>query len=232
MTGNLCCCGAYSNIHKAGRQAIGNEQVHVYTNTDPASAFRAPGYVEGAFALESAMDELARALEMDPLELRLRNHATGDQLSGKPYTTDGLRACYERASEAFAWRAYRRPEPRGSGYRGAGMAANIWRGGGGFAPAYAWVELNGAGSADVITSTQDIGTGIRTGLAQVADDLSEGDGSSDLGLCARRGRGRVATRGARGAGGATRPERRRQRAASTVGGGRGPPRRRNWPRAD
>ncbi len=147
---------------------VTTEQVGVYTNTGPAVAFRAPGHVEGAFALESAMDELARALDMDPLALRLRNYAEADQRRGRPYTTpDGLRLCYERAAAEFGWRRDRRPSGQGSRRRGIGMAAHDW-GGSGYPPGYAWVKLNGDGSAEVVTGTQDIGTGTRTGLTQIA----------------------------------------------------------------
>jgi xanthine dehydrogenase YagR molybdenum-binding subunit len=153
----------------------------VFTNTGPAVAFRAPGYVEGAFALESAMDELARALDIDPIELRLRNYVDRDQVSNRRYTSpQGLRHCYDQAAEAFGWvgRGRRSPArqatgphadgaPTGRRRRGVGVAAHDW-GGGGFDPAYAWVKLNGDGSVDVVTGTQDIGTGARTGLAQIA----------------------------------------------------------------
>jgi xanthine dehydrogenase YagR molybdenum-binding subunit len=57
------------------------------------------------FALESAMDELAHALGMDPLDLRLLNHAERDPESGKPWTSKRLRECYEAGAEAIGWRA-------------------------------------------------------------------------------------------------------------------------------
>jgi xanthine dehydrogenase YagR molybdenum-binding subunit len=158
--------GAYQRLYRCPN--VRSEQIGVYTNTGPAVAFRAPGFVEGAFALESAIDELARALQIDPMELRLRNYADHDQLRGRPYTTpEGLRRCYERAGQAFGWRTYRRPPADGPKRRGIGMAAHDW-GGSGLPPAYAWVKLNSDGTAEVITGTQDIGTGTRTGLTQVA----------------------------------------------------------------
>jgi xanthine dehydrogenase YagR molybdenum-binding subunit len=150
---------------------VQTEQVAVYTNTGPAVAFRAPGHVEGAFALESAMDELARALKIDPIELRLRNYAEQDQKKGDPYTLpESLRRCYERVSETFGWRDYQRSPVQGSKRRGIGFAAHDWPGGSGKPPGYAWIKLNHDGTADVITGTQDIGTGTRTGLAQIAAD--------------------------------------------------------------
>ena len=158
--------GIYERLYRCPN--LRTEQVAVHTNTGPAVAFRAPGHVEGAFALESAMDELARKLGMDPVELRLRNYAQDDQKRGKPYSTpDSLRLCYERATAAFGWHDYQRATPNGPKRRGIGFAAHDW-GGSGHPPGYAWVKLNSDGTADVVTGTQDIGTGTRTGLAQVA----------------------------------------------------------------
>jgi xanthine dehydrogenase YagR molybdenum-binding subunit len=158
--------GPYQRLYRCVN--VRTEQKGVYTNTGPAVAFRAPGFVEGAFALESAMDELAQVLQLDPLELRLRNYADHDQRHGRPYTSpDSLRHCYDRAAAAFGWYNYRGRLAHGSKRRGIGIAAHDW-GGSGYPPAYAWVKLNRDGTADVITGTQDIGTGTRTALTQVA----------------------------------------------------------------
>jgi CO/xanthine dehydrogenase Mo-binding subunit len=160
--------GPYQRLYRCAN--VCTEQTPVYTNTGPAVAFRAPGWVEGAFALESALDELARAIGIDPLELRRRNYAEKDQSKDRPYTTpESLRLCYERASEAFGWEGYRKPEPNGSRRRGIGMAAHDW-GGSGYPPGYAWVKVNSDGTVDVVTGTQDIGTGTRTALAQIASE--------------------------------------------------------------
>ncbi len=163
---------------------IRTEQVAVYVNTGPSVAFRAPGHVEAAFALESALDELARQLDLDPLALRLRNYVDRDQKKDKPYSSpQALRACYDRAIETFGWENYERPAPSGSKRRGIGFAAHEW-GGGGNPPGYAWVKINGDGTADVITGAQDIGTGARTGLLLVAAEelgLSVDDVSVRLG---------------------------------------------------
>jgi CO/xanthine dehydrogenase Mo-binding subunit len=143
------------------------EQLAIYINAGPSVAFRAPGHVEAAFALESAMDELAARLELDPIELRKRNYTERDQKKDLPYTSpEALRLCYERVAEAVSWTDYR-PTQQGSKRRGIGIAAQEW-GGAGHPPGYAWIKLNGDGTADVITGTQDIGTGTRIGLAQVA----------------------------------------------------------------
>ncbi len=159
--------GTYQSLYRCPN--VRTDQTAIYTNTGPAVAFRAPGFVEAAFALEQAMDELARTLGMDPLDLRLRNYTETDQTEDKPYSLpEALRACYERASEAFDWRGYERPAPNGAKRRGIGLAAHDWVGGSGHPPGYAWAKLNADGSVDIVTGTQDIGTGTRTGLAQIA----------------------------------------------------------------
>jgi xanthine dehydrogenase YagR molybdenum-binding subunit len=159
--------GMYQTLYACPN--VHTREVSVYTNTGPAVAFRAPGHVESAFALEQAMDELARTLDIDPVELRRRNYSGIDQLEDKPYTLpDGLRYCYDKVTEAIGWDTYQRRPASGTKRYGIGFAAHDWVGGSGHPPGYAWIELNGDGTADVITGTQDIGTGTRTGLAQVA----------------------------------------------------------------
>ncbi|WP_317238992.1 molybdopterin cofactor-binding domain-containing protein [Hymenobacter sp. 5516J-16] len=64
---------------------------------------RGPGEASGSFALESAMDELAVALRLDPLALRLKNFAATDPVGDKPWSSNQLRACYERGAERFGW---------------------------------------------------------------------------------------------------------------------------------
>jgi CO/xanthine dehydrogenase Mo-binding subunit len=142
------------------------------TNLVSSTAFRAPGYVEGNFGLESTMDELAHKLGMDPLELRLRNYAERDQTMNLPYSSKGLREAYLKGADIVDWFGSPRVLKRDGKIRAKGMASLIWWGGGG-PPAYAQVKINSDASATVITSTQDIGTGTRTALAQIAaEELS------------------------------------------------------------
>jgi xanthine dehydrogenase YagR molybdenum-binding subunit len=141
----------------------------VRTNLRAQNAFRAPGMMEGIAALEQAMDELALALEIDPLELRRRNHADVDQASGLPYSSKRLLQCYDRAAELAEWDDRERlqePQPDGL-LRGMGCATQIWWGGGG-PPAHATVRLGGDGHALVVTGIQDIGTGTLTTARLVA----------------------------------------------------------------
>jgi CO/xanthine dehydrogenase Mo-binding subunit len=133
------------------------------------NAFRAPGFVEGTAAFEQAVDELAAALDLDPLELRRRNHVDGDQSSGLPYSSKQLLACYERAAELAGWDDRERLRARqGNGLlRGMGCATQLWWGGGG-PPSHATVRLDADGRALVVTGIQDIGTGTLTTARSVA----------------------------------------------------------------
>jgi xanthine dehydrogenase YagR molybdenum-binding subunit len=140
----------------------------VRANTDHGRAFRAPGYVEGTFALESALDALAGKLGMDPLALRLKNYTELDPERQAPYTAKGLREAYEIGAQQSGWRERPAAPPRDGPWRqGWGMASQIWGGGGG-PPANAIVKLLPDGTAEVLVGVQDIGTGTRTVLGQIA----------------------------------------------------------------
>ncbi len=138
-------------------------------NADHARAFRAPGYVEGTFGLEGAMDALADKLGMDPLDLRMKNYAENSPSRGEPYTYKGLRRAYEMGAERFGWSGSMAESERVEGpwRRGRGMASQIWGGGGG-PPANAIVRLLPDGTAELSVGVQDIGTGTKTVLTQVA----------------------------------------------------------------
>ncbi|HVD12085.1 MAG TPA: xanthine dehydrogenase family protein molybdopterin-binding subunit [Gaiellaceae bacterium] len=140
-------------------------------NLPPNAAFRAPGFVEGTFGLECVLDELAARLELDPLDLRRRNHADNDLVDGRPFSSKNLLECYRRAEPHWARRDEVRARSEGPVRRGVGLASQIWYGGGG-PPSYAWVRVGSDGRATVITAMQDIGTGTRTVMAQItAEEL-------------------------------------------------------------
>ena len=132
---------------------------------------RAPGAATGVYALESAMDELAVALKLDPIELRLRCYSDRDQNEDVPYTSKQLRECYRQGAEAFGWDK-RKSEPRsmrdGSELVGWGMATGVWEAL--QMPAAARIVLTATGHAEVFCAASDIGTGTYTILAQVAAD--------------------------------------------------------------
>jgi len=149
---------------------IKTEDYGAFTNTGFWLAFRAPAYVEGTFALESMMDELAKKLGMDPVELRMKNYTETDPITDYPYTSKGLRLAYERGSELIGWKERDVLKQKLSTKHqkiGFGMASQVWSGGGG-PPAYALIKINPDGTAVVITGTQDIGTGSKTILTQIA----------------------------------------------------------------
>ena len=135
-------------------------------NLPPMKAFRAPGFVEGTFGLEALLDELAAKLDLDPLELRRRNHAE-QAPEGADYSAKNLLECYRRAEPHWARRHEVRARSTGTVKRGVGMASQIWYGGGG-PPSYAWIRVGSDGRATVVTAMQDIGTGTKTAMAQIA----------------------------------------------------------------
>ncbi|HTI65207.1 MAG TPA: xanthine dehydrogenase family protein molybdopterin-binding subunit [Gemmatimonadaceae bacterium] len=148
---------------------VRSAETFVFTNTGAMASFRAPGHVEGAFGLECAMDALARELGMDPLELRRRNYVDRDQDKNRPYSAKHLDECYRAGAERFGWDATRRRRRDETSRirRGVGMASLTWGGGGG-PPAYATVRINPDGTIEVLTGAQDLGTGARTVMAQIA----------------------------------------------------------------
>ena len=149
---------------------VRSSETFLFANTAAMGSFRAPGHVEGAFGLECAMDALARELGIDPLELRQRNYAARDQGKGQAFSNKRLDACYREAAERFGWVAARkRKRSNGRIRRGVGMASLTWGAGGG-PPAYATVRINRDGTIEVLAGTQDLGTGARTVLAQIAAD--------------------------------------------------------------
>ncbi|MFO7608807.1 MAG: xanthine dehydrogenase family protein molybdopterin-binding subunit [Candidatus Krumholzibacteriia bacterium] len=139
--------------------------------------FRAPGHPQGAWALEQMMDELAAAIGMDPVELRLRNVPTVSQArtDQPPYSSTGLARCLREGAQAFGWdeaRARTRSQAAGPLRRGVGMAACEWIAGGGGPPAGAIVTMHADGSVSLDMGAADIGTGTRTVMAQVvAEEL-------------------------------------------------------------
>ncbi|MBO1113184.1 xanthine dehydrogenase family protein molybdopterin-binding subunit [Bordetella petrii] len=132
------------------------------------TSMRGPGAVPGMYALESAMDELAVALQIDPVELRLRNEPRLDEGNGLPFSSRHLSECLRQGAERFGWQ---RRQPgvgamrQGDVVLGWGMASCSW-----LAlrmPTDARVTLHDDGTARLACATQDIGTGTYTVLAQL-----------------------------------------------------------------
>jgi xanthine dehydrogenase YagR molybdenum-binding subunit len=133
---------------------------------------RAPGAATGVYALECAMDELAIALKMDPVELRLRCYSDQDQDKGLPFSSKQLKECYRQAANAFGW-TKRSPEPRsmrdGSELVGWGMASGVWEAL--QMPFASRIVMTANGHVEVSSAASDIGTGTYTIVAQVAADM-------------------------------------------------------------
>lgn len=132
---------------------------------------RGPGFATAAFALESAMDELAHKLGIDPVELRLRNEPEEDPSNGLPFSTRRLRECLAVGAREFGWHR-RNPRPRctrdGDWLVGTGMASgayDVLRN-----PAQARVRLDADGTALIEAATSDMGPGTYTSQTQLAAD--------------------------------------------------------------
>ena len=132
---------------------------------------RGPGAVTGTFALESAIDDLADTLGVDPIELRMRNEPDRDQTDGLPFSTRRLTECLQRGADQFGW-ARRNSVPRavreGSELIGMGVAAAGYHTSRSESDALA--RINADGTADVQTATSDMGPGTYTSMSQVAAD--------------------------------------------------------------
>jgi xanthine dehydrogenase YagR molybdenum-binding subunit len=132
---------------------------------------RGPGYSSAAFVIESAMDELAHELGIDPIELRLRNEPAADESTGQRFSTRRLRECYHVGAREFGWHR-RKPKPRstrdGDWLIGMGMAAGVYDTA--RAAAQASVRLDADGTALVQSATSDMGPGTYTSMTQLAAD--------------------------------------------------------------
>jgi len=162
VASQLYACPGFEGVHRLVR---GNTMTPTFT--------RGPGEALGVFALECAMDELASELGIDPIELRLRNITDVDPNTGNPWSSYGLRECFERGADRFGWHT-RNPRPcserDGNWLIGTGMATA------GYPVAFfmrtqrARAQLYFDGTAVVQTATQEFGTGMATVLTQVAAD--------------------------------------------------------------
>jgi xanthine dehydrogenase YagR molybdenum-binding subunit len=146
-------------------------QHEVTLNTGTPTPMRGPGRTPALFGIESALDELAVKLNLDPLELRMRNYAENDESSGHPWSSKHLREAYQIGAEKFGW-SERNPKigsmTRNGEILGWGMATCTW-------PAHqrgaeVRVALLADGTARASCATQDIGTGTYTIFAEIVSD--------------------------------------------------------------
>jgi xanthine dehydrogenase YagR molybdenum-binding subunit len=170
-------------LYRCDNVSLGYKLVRLDVPT-PSDA-RAPGATEGMFPLEMAMDELAEALRMDPLELRLINYAERDGNKNLPFSSKALRECYREGAARFGW-SDRPLAPRarreGRELIGWGMATGVWDAMQNEATARAVMTRDG--HVTVSSSTADIGTGTYTAMTQIAADalgVAVSDVSFELG---------------------------------------------------
>ncbi|MDR6490490.1 xanthine dehydrogenase YagR molybdenum-binding subunit [Paraburkholderia terricola] len=163
------CCMVTRMLYAVPNQITTHRLVQL--NLGTPTFMRAPGETTGSFALESAMDELAAALNMDPLALRMKNHADADPQENKPWSGKSLRECYQIGAQKFGW-SRRSGAPRsmrsGNTLIGMGMATATYPANRSEAAAIARILPDG--TAMVASGTQDIGTGTYTVMTQVAAD--------------------------------------------------------------
>ncbi len=161
VTRFLYSCPNVQTTHRLVKQSIGKP-----------TWMRAPGETPGTFALESAMDELAAATDIDPIQVRLINYSEKDEENNLPYSNKNLRRCYELGAQKIGWDK-RNPKPRSvhddSGLLvGMGMATAtypVWA-----FPSHARAVIAQNGHATVQSGSQDIGTGTYTIMTQIAAD--------------------------------------------------------------
>ncbi|MFJ8653280.1 xanthine dehydrogenase family protein molybdopterin-binding subunit [Streptomyces rochei] len=148
---------------------------HVVRLDVPSPTFmRAPGEAPGSFAIESALDELAERCGVDPIELRLRNEPEAGPVSGLPFSSRNLAACFREGARRFGW-AERDPRPgirrEGRWLLGTGTAAASF--GAGAGPSTALLTAEADSTFTVRIAAADLGTGARTALTLVAADALE-----------------------------------------------------------
>jgi xanthine dehydrogenase YagR molybdenum-binding subunit len=162
------CAEPFVDVYKIPNLKV--EETSVFINACGSRATRAPGHTQATLALEGAMEELAAALKMDPLELRRKNHSTKSQGdTALPYSLKRLEDCYRLGAEAIGWGRRNRTPGAGAGRfrRGVGMASQIWPGAG-VPGTLADLRIHADGTVEVECGTQDIGCGTRTHIAVVA----------------------------------------------------------------
>src|SRR5680860_407314 len=145
--------------------------IGVFLNTATQSPMRGPGSTEGMYPLECVMDKIATELNMDPLELRMKNYTElGNQEKSIPYSSKGLKEAFEYGAAKIDWKNKRNAKPgQGSGNirHGVGVGSLMWGAGGG-RPSSVDIFVNSDGSATVRTAVNDLGQGAMTTMAMIA----------------------------------------------------------------
>ncbi|MBY4945119.1 xanthine dehydrogenase family protein molybdopterin-binding subunit [Cupriavidus respiraculi] len=165
------CGGMTSSVYACPNVLVSHHTIEVHRGAP--TSMRAPGAAPGLFALESAIDEVALACRMDPVQFRLANISTRDESTNLPWSSNHMREAIEQGAQRFGWH---KRDPRigsmvvGSEIAGYGVAVcnwDAWK-----TPAEARVQLRSDGTATVVCAIQDIGTGTYTIAAQTVSELT------------------------------------------------------------
>ncbi len=158
-------------LYRSPRLVISHQVARI--NAPTPCFMRGPGEAPGLFALEVAMDELASTTDLDPVELRVRNHADLDQTDGKPWSSKHLLECYRQGSEHFGWQR-RSKSPRSMQRDGLqvgwGMSTATYPGRRMAAGCRVSTDLTG--KVVFSSATHEVGNGVRTVMTQVAADAA------------------------------------------------------------
>jgi xanthine dehydrogenase molybdenum-binding subunit len=149
------------------------EAVDVMTNSYKSGPYRCVSHPNGTFALETTMDKAAYAINMDPIDFRLKNlNEVGNPDTGRPFSNLGVRDCITELSKAINWKsvwhAPKAKQVRPGVFHGIGMAAHLCSHGAGSNPSTGQVIINSDGSVQAVSGVTDIGSGQRTNMMMVA----------------------------------------------------------------
>jgi len=149
------------------------EAVDVMTNSYKSGPYRCVSHPNGTFALETTMDKAAYAINMDPIEFRLKNlNEVGNPDTKRPFSNIGIRDCITGVQTAINWKnvwhAPKAKQVRPGVYHGVGMAAHLCSHGAGSNPSTGQVIINSDGSVQAVSGTTDIGSGQRTHMVMIA----------------------------------------------------------------
>jgi CO/xanthine dehydrogenase Mo-binding subunit len=145
----------------------------VMTNSYKSGPYRCVSHPNGTFALETLMDKAAYAINMDPVEFRLKNiNTTGNLDTNRPFSNSGLREVIEQVRDAINWKAQwhapKAKQVRPGVYHGIGFAVHVCSHGAGSNPSTGQVIINNDGSVQAVSGVTDIGSGQRTNMMMIA----------------------------------------------------------------
>lgn len=160
--------GDLASVEIYGTPNVKKEVYRVYTNVSCSANYRAPAFPQSFFAMESALDEIAGKLNIDPLEFRLKNLPTAWGERRLQFSSNGLEQCIRQGAAAFGWTEKRQQYANQSGELRHGIGMALGHFGSGLGPSSAMVKIFPDGSVKVFVGVTDIGTGAKTTMGLIA----------------------------------------------------------------